>query len=217
MNKIKILKDVDFQKMYAASKEQQRLKDESSDYSTFEFSHGYGSLCSAGVVVSKGVSATVHVDIKISTYAEASYKKTVNEIKNVLDSQITEQLDECSSQKNYSNWWLWLFSANRSDYEHHKNSKTETVNTTDTTVSDSLKQNFSKNKQDYHVTGDFTVVGTSFEPTKAFLFVEMLKIKTKDGNTTTVINSSPTAADEEGYTDKASVQPGQKLNIEPLS
>lgn len=55
-----------------------------------------------------------------------------------------------------------------------------------------------------------------FIPTTAYLFVEMLQIKTRDGDTTTVINSSPIAADASGDISNVRTDSGQKLNILPL-
>lgn len=212
MNKIKILNSVDFEKLYAESKDYD-LSNELDDYTSFELTHGYGCLNKAGVSVMRGVTANVHVDMCISTYAESSYQNTTNEMKNVLDSKVTEHLAESQSKSNHANWWFWLISKNESDYEHHKDSTTETVTTTDTTVSNSVQKNFSNNKQEYHVTGDFTVVGQSNIPTVAYLFVETLQIKTKNGNTTTVINSTPIAADSSGDTSKVSTDSDKKLNI----
>lgn len=217
MEKLNILQDVDFKKLYEESKKIEiRSNNEQDDYSSFEFTHGYGMLYKAGVSVEKGVSATVNVSIKISTFSKDFYTNTTNEMRNTLDSKVTEHLDESTSQSNFADWWFWLFSANESDYNHHKDSQTESVNTTDTTVSNSLKKNFSTNKQDYEITGTFTVVGQSQQPTTAYLFVEMLQIKTKDGSTTTVINSSPIAADDTGDTSKVSIDSDKKLNILPL-
>lgn len=218
MEKLKILKEVDFKKLYDESKKNNVLKlsNEEENYSSFDIQHGYGQLYKAGVTVTKGVTVTANVSITISTFSEDSYNNTTNEMKNVLDSKITEHLDESRSQSNYADWWFWLFSSNESQYNEHKEKKDETINTTDTTVINSLKKNFTSNKQDYKVTGTFTVVGQSDIPTTACLFVEMLQIKTKDGSTTTVINSSPIAADEHGDTSKLSTDPSSKLNILPL-
>lgn len=217
MDTIKILHDVDFDRLYIENRiKGTRIGDESTDYSSFEFRHGYGTLYKAGASVGKGVTAKVKVDLCVSTFTEDSYEVTTNEMKNVLDSSITEHLRETTSQSNHADWWFWLFSNSSSDYQHHKDAHTETVNTTDTTVSNSIKKNFSNNKQDYHITGEFEIVGESVIPTTAYLFVEMLQITTKDGNTTTVINSSPIAADANGDTSKVSTDPSQKLNILPL-
>lgn len=218
MKTLNILQNADFTKLYEESKTLKIRNDiGQDDRSSFEFTHGYGMLYKAGVTVSQGVSATVDISVKISTFSKDFYTNTTNEIKNVLDSKITEHLDESIKQSNFANWWFWLFSASESDYNHHKDSQTESVNTTCERVSNSLKKNFSTNKQDYEISGTFTLVGQHDRDTTACLFVEMLQIKTKDGNTTTVINSSPIAADETGDTSKVSTDPNQKLNILPIS
>lgn len=190
------------------------LKNEQSDYSSITFEHGYGQLTKAGATVQAGVKGKVSIDLQIETYGSQSYHATSEEIKSKVDTHIYEHLKETESSQNYSDWWFWLFSSSGKNYQHYKDSTQDTVSLSDQTITNSLTNNFSEQKQTFHVSGDFTIEGTSMIPTTVFLFIETLNITTKDGSTTTVISSTPVAADANGNT--SNVKTDGKLNIIPL-
>lgn len=190
------------------------LKNEQSDYSSITFEHGYGQLTKAGATVQAGVKGKVSINLQIETYNSQSYHTTTEEIKSKVDTHIYEHLKESESTQNYSNWWFWLFSSSGKNYEHYKDSTQDTVSLSDQAITNSLTNNFSEKRQKFEVTGDFTIEGTSMIPTTVFLFIETLNITTKDGSTTTVISSTPVAADANGNT--SNVKTDGKLNIIPL-
>lgn len=190
------------------------LKGEQSDYSSISFEHGYGQLSKAGAVVQEGVKGKVTIDLEIETYSSQAYQATTEEIKSEVDSHVYEHLQETEHSQNYSSWWFWLFSSSGKDYEHYKNETQDSVSISNQSITHALTNNFSENKQTFHVTGEFTVEGTSKIPTTVYLFIETLHITTKDGSTTTVISSTPVAADSNG--DTSSVKTDGKLNIIPL-
>lgn len=193
------------------------LQQEAADFSSVSYQKGYGSIVQAGVSVSGKVSATVTVDLEIETYSSSSYQETSNDYSTYGDTTITEHLRESEKTQDYKDWWFWLFSASGKDHEHYKDSQSETVSITDNRTSQSLTNNFSEKKQTFHVSGTFTVTSDSYVPTTAYLYIEVLNIRTADGSTTTVIsqNSQPVAADGNGSTSGLSAQ-GQ-LNIVPIS
>lgn len=191
------------------------LKAEKSEYSDISFQHGYGQLTRAGVTVRKGVKGKVTVDMAIETYDSASYKASTQEIKNVVTTNTYEHLDETEKRHDYGDWWFWLFSASGEDYQHYKEEVTDSVSISDQTITDSLTNNFSDKKQKIRVKGEFEIEGTSNIPTTAYLFVETLNITTSDGAATTVINTTPVAADAEGNTGTISAE--GKLNIIPFA
>lgn len=188
--------------------------EESSKYSSITFQHGYGQLSKAGAVVQKGVKGTVTIDLEIESYSSQAYQATTDEIKSEVDTQIYNHLQETEHSQNYSSWWFWLFSSSGKDYEHYKDETQDTVSINNQSITDSLTNNFSENRQTFRVTGEFTVEGTSMIPTTVYLFIETLNITTKDGSTTTVISSTPVAADADGNT--SNVKTDGKLNIIPI-
>lgn len=196
------------------TEEKNTLKGEQSNFSSVSFEHGYGQLSKTGAVVQEGVKGKVTIDLEIETYSSQAYQATTDEVKSEVDSHIYEHLQETESSQNYSSWWFWLFSSSGKDYEHYKNETQDSVSISNQSITHSLTNNFSENKQTFHVTGEFTVEGTSKIPTTVYLFIETLHITTKDGNTTTVISSTPVAADASGDTN--GVKADGKLNIIPL-
>lgn len=191
--------------------------DEKSDFSSVSFQHGYGKLSKIGFSVKgKGIKGKISISMEIETYDSHSYTASTNEVKTVVDTHTYEKLEETEVEGNYSSWWFWLFSSSGKSYEHYKNETSDSVTFTDQSITDSLTQNFSKNNQTYKITGEFEVEGTSNIPAEVYLYVETLIITTKDGSTTTVINSNNVdIADDKGNKGDAKITDG-KLNILPL-
>lgn len=189
---------------------------EISDYSDFKITHGYGKLIRAGVTVQKGVKATLEVSIRLTSYKQSSYAAATDTVRNHLDKNIVEHLDECEQRSDHADWWLWFHSSSESEYEHHKEQTSEQIVNTDETKIKALDQSFSGDTQEYEVKGTFEVEGLSMIPTTAFLFVEMLTITTSEGKSMNVIDSTAVAASEDGDTSKAKIDGSPKLNIVPM-
>lgn len=214
MEKLKILDGV----VLADSTTFEKLRavgGESAGFSKFEVQHGYGKLIRVGATVQKGAKVTMHVDIKVNSYESHSYEAATEEVRTSTDKKVMEHLDETKRESNYSDWWLWFHSKNESEYEHHKQLNQETIEETDQTKLDALERNFSEQKHEYQVSGDFVVEGVSMVPTTAYLFVEILNIVV-DEQSTTVINSNAVAATEDGDTSKVKIDGDSKLNILPI-
>lgn len=219
MEKLNVLENITLDEnnvLVDSSTFNQILNGEKTDYSKFEVNHGYGKLLGAGVRLSKGSKGTFTVDIKVKSFNQTSYKATIDELRTHLNQTVVEHLDECEKQKRYADWWLWFHSGSASEYEHHKNQHKETITDTDEKKTHALEENFAKDSQEYHVSGTFQVEGLSNIPTEVFLFVEMLNIKTSNGNSMNVINSNAVAASGDGDTSAAKVDGDSNLNIMEL-
>ncbi len=79
-----------------------------------------------------------------------------------------------------------------------------------------LEDNFSNERQNFELEGHFTVVGQSMISTEVYLFVEMLNIETKDGQSINVFNDTTIAASENGDTSVAKIDGPSTLNIIPI-
>lgn len=207
-----------FNAVYGEEKHTQYPKadGETNAYSSVTYQHGYGQLVKAGAYLTPGVKGTVEIDLELETYDSSSYEASTKEVKNSVSSEVHEHLEETERSSNYSDWWFWLASFSSKDYEHLKNSSTSSISFSDESITDSLTKNFSENKKNYSVKGSFTVEATSDMPVMVYLYIEMLNVTTADGSTTSIINSTPVAADENGDVSKAKVTDG-KLNIIPIA
>lgn len=194
------------------------LKDDQVDFSTISFEKGYGCIVKAGVQVQGAVEADVTVDMVIDTYSSSSYQEATNDYKTYGKTEIEEHLVESEREHDYKDWWFWLFSHSGKSHDHYKDSTTDTVSFTDQNLTKTLTNRFSEKKQSYKVSGTFHIKSTRFVPTTAYLYIELLNIKTQDGSTTTVIsqNSQPVAADGNGSTDGLETS-GGNLTILPIS
>ncbi len=70
-------------------------------------------------------------------------------------------------------------------------------------------------KQQFHVSGDFQIVGQSYILTTAYLFIETLTIKTHKGTSILVLTTNTVVADAEGNT--GSAYSPSKIKIVPLN
>lgn len=186
---------------------------EISDFSDFKVTHGYGKLIRVGATVQKGTKTKLQVLIKFTSYKKNSYKAATDRVREHVEKNIVEHLDECERENNQADWWLWFHSSSESDYEHHKQQTSEEIVDSDEEKVKALEDNFSDETQDYEVSGEFEVEGLSMIPTTAYLFVEMLTITTSEGKSMNVIDSAAVAATEDGDTSKVKIDGNPKLNI----
>jgi hypothetical protein len=181
----------------------------SNDYSSVEFTSGYGSLSSAGATVQKGVTGHISVDLTITSYSEDSYQQVMNEITNTVSKDVHDQLQEHLKERDYGNWWTKLLGIGSGhDVDHYKDEDHASVEITDTTIKNSLEKHMSGSSQSFSIKGEFDITGQSDIPTTVYLFIKTLQIQTSSG-TTNVVSNQTAAADSQG-----NIQPSSgKLNI----
>lgn len=186
-----------------------------SQFSKISYTHGYGLLSKAGCVVMQGVTGEVNISLEVTTYDSSAYEQVTNEIEQYVKTDTYNHLTESEHKRNYNDWFFWLFSDASSDYQHYKDSSSESVTINNQKVTNTMDQKFSENRKTMKVNGTFKVTGNTIQPTEVYLYIETLNIKTADGQTTTIINSDPVIADKDGNTDVGNVTDG-KLHIVPI-
>lgn len=184
---------------------------------TITYTQGYGQLSKAGATVQLGVTGHINIDLTIESLSENFYKDVTKEIKKTCSSSITQELEEESEKKDYRNWWFAFLagsSKDSHDSSYYRRQQNNIVNIDDKNRFKSVTKKMSSNKQNFHVTGQFDIVGTSYVSTTVFLFIETLNIQLSDGTTMVIPTQNTAVADANGNVGGGSTK--SKLTILPL-
>ncbi len=185
---------------------------------TISYTQGYGQLSKAGATVQIGVTGNLHIDLTIESLSKDFYRETTDKVINTVSESIRNELKEHCIKEDYKNWWFALFagsSKEKQNSDYYRNQQQDNVTIADTTCYHAISSKMSSSKQQYHVSGDFQIVGQSYIPTTVYLFIETLMVTTQDGNTILIPTQNTVVADAEGNTGNASSP--SKINIVPLN
>lgn len=181
------------------------------------YEQGYGQLSEAGATVQLGVTGNIYIDIMIESLSKDFYRETTDEVINVVSESVRDELKEHCIKEDYKSWWFALFAGGSTDKhssDYYRNQQKDSVNIADTTCYHAISSKMSSYKQQYHVSGDFQIVGQSYIPTTVYLFIETLTVKTQEGTTILIPTQNTAVADKDGNTGSASTS--SKINIVPL-
>lgn len=192
------------------------LRDNASGQ-TISYTQGYGQLSKAGATVQSGVTGHLHIDLTVESLSQQFYEETLKEITNTVSKDMHDQLREASSKKDYPNWWFaFLAGSSQSGHDsgYYRNQQSNTVTVADTKLFHSASSKMSSYKTQFHVSGDFDIVGQSYIPTTVYLFIETLTIQTSEGTSVVIPAPSTVVADAQGNVGAGTTQ--GKINITPL-
>lgn len=184
---------------------------------TFSYIQGYGQLSKAGATVQLGVTGHLHIDLTVESLSHQFYEDMLKEIKNTVSRNVQDQLKEASSKKDYSSWWFAFLAGSSNaghDSQYYRNQQCNTVTVADTKLFNSASSKMSSHKEQFHVSGDFDIVGQSYIPTTVFLFIETLTIQTSEGSSIVIPTQNTAVADAQGNTGAGTST--NKINITPL-
>lgn len=142
---------------------------------------GKGKLVQGGARISRGVTGSLTVDIKVHTISQENFKEIVNQVTRNYKSEHHEELEQHSRQNtSRTSWLLGLFGvASGNSYDNYQNQKSFTASLEDTVLRNSVKEIFNKAEEECTVTGSFTMVGMGTETT-ATVFAEIMVIESAD-------------------------------------
>lgn len=195
------------------------LSDQSRDESsqTFTYKQGYGQLSRAGATVQLGVTGKLHIDLTIESLSQQFYEDTLKEITNTVSKSVHDELQEACSKKDYSSWWFAFLAAGSKsghDSQYYRRQQSNTVTVDDTKFFNSASSKMSSHKEQFHVSGDFTIVGQSYLPTTVYLFIETLTVQTSEGTSIIIPTQNIAVADAQGNLGAGKTD--EKLTILPL-
>lgn len=182
------------------------------DYSSFKITNGYGVVGKAGVVLTKGASADIKVNIKVTCITEDQLLDFVQNSKNSFTtdqySQITQNATykKGNSAASILNGMLGLkFGKNSGNaWGTYKNANAKQVTTANDGDKEFLKSLHDLTQQTYELSGRITAVGQSRVPTIAYCFVEVSRVQFQDGTTLKVVNTTANVGDSNGSTSNVS-------------
>ncbi|HBY8809789.1 hypothetical protein [Klebsiella pneumoniae] len=188
---------------------------EDTAYSSYEADKGFGNIASVTGRVQKGAKVTAEVNIAMNVVTADTIKSVFNTHKSKLDERSRHEVEH-HLEENNSCSGLWGFFAgfrshrDKTEWERETNIK-ETVS--DSEDKEILRDIYNMVSTNVMVTGNIEIVGMSFIPTEASLYVKVCTIDFEDGKTLQVIDSSPVAFSKDGDVSKVQVPASSKLKI----
>jgi hypothetical protein len=182
---------------------------EDAEYETFKISNGYGMAAKAGVLVTKGATAKIKVDIKVNCVNENTIKEFIRTNESFFSKEEYSTITQSKEYKNKgfgaSLWWKILgvcFKKNNGSYNYFKNAVNKEVVVDNSKEEYFFNQMKEINETSARVTGTLTAVGQSLIPTQACAYIEVSKVTFEDGTTLRVLDTAdPVVADQNGNTD----------------
>lgn len=179
------------------------------DYSSFNITNGYGVIAKGGVALTKGATADINVNLKVTCVTEDELTKFIEKKKNSFTTEQYNQINENVVRgKGHANasvlkGMLGLKFGNNG-WSTYNNAKDKQVTTASDEDKDFLKSLHDLTQQTYQVTGRITAVGQSRVPTIAYCFIEISRIQFQDGTMLKVVNTTTSVGDANGSTSNIS-------------
>lgn len=191
---------------------------EDTAFSSYEADKGFGNIASVSGRVQKGAKVTAVVNIAMNVVTADTIRTVFNTHKSRLDERSRHEIEHHLEENNSCSGLWGIFSGFRS---HRDKTEWERETNIKETVSDSedkqiLRDIYNMVSTNVEVTGIIEIVGMSFIPTEASLYVKVCTIEFEDGKTLQVIDSSPVALSQDGDASKVQVPASSKLNIKKL-
>lgn len=180
------------------------------DYSSFKITNGYGAVGKTGISLTKGATADIDVNVKVTCISQDDLVEFIENNKNSFTAEQYSQITQSAAYQNgYSaatllNGILGLkFDANNA-WGAYTNVNAKQVNTSDKQNQQLVKSLHDLTQHSYELKGKLTAVGQSYIPTVAYCFVEVSRVQFQDGNILKVVNTKANVGDANASTSKVS-------------
>lgn len=182
------------------------------DYSSFKVTNGYGVVGKAGVVLTKGASADINVNLSVTCVTADDLAEFVsNNKKSFTTEQYNQITQNVKNSKGQSAATLLKgilglkFGNNATNaWGTYNNANGTQVNASDDENKEFLKSLHDLTQHTYQLNGRITAVGLSRTPTIAYCFIEVSRIQFQDGTTLKVVNTTANVGDSTGSTSNIS-------------
>ncbi|MGG4209627.1 hypothetical protein ABEV93_09370 [Bacillus safensis] len=171
---------------------------ETTVYSQGTISDGYGKAGGVVVEATIGGEVEVNIDFEIVTVSEAKFAEWKTRAYDYFSSDQKSYFEEHYQGSGKANWLLAAFGgiAASGNYDHYQN-RTDTFDSTQISEKEGFfKSLYELETTKHRVSGVVKVTGQSHIPSKAAVFVHLLKITFSDGKSIQVIdNGNAVSAD----------------------
>ncbi|MGU3485253.1 hypothetical protein [Enterobacter bugandensis] len=192
---------------------------EDAVYSSYEVDKGYGSIASVTGRVQKGARISAHVKIAMNVVTVDKIQSLYETHKSRLNESSHHEIEHHLEENNSCSGLWGIFAGFRShrdrkEWQKESNFKETIQDAEDKKV---LRDIYNLVNTNVEVTGVIDIIGLSFIPTEASLYVKVCTIEFEDGKTLQVIDSTPVAFAKDGDATKVQVPESNKLNIKKLN
>ncbi|MGG5837070.1 hypothetical protein [Huaxiibacter chinensis] len=192
---------------------------EDAAYSSYEADKGYGSIASVTGRVQKGAKISAHVKIAMNVVTVDKIQSLYSTHKSHLDERSRHEIEHHLEENNSCSGLWGIFAGLRSHRDKHEWERESNIKETiqDSEDKKVLRDIYNLVNTNVEVTGEIDIVGLSFIPTEASLYVKVCTIEFEDGKTIQVIDSAPVAFSKDGDATKVQVPENNKLKIKKLN
>ncbi|MDG0768198.1 hypothetical protein [Bacillus halotolerans] len=188
---------------------------EDTVYTQGTVTDGFGKASGLVVEVTKGAEVDVNIDFELMTVSEARFSEWKTRAYDYLSTEQRSYLEEHHRASGKASWCLAAFGAVSAsgNYDHYRN-KTDTFNAEGVAEREGFMKSFYDLEATRHrVSGNVKVTGQSHIPSKASVFIHVLKITFSDGRSIQVIDSNNAVAADPSTLDPSKSQvTDSKLN-----